>query len=514
MITPNFLLADQRYNNSPGIDPYAYNPQSMGGYDPMQAMLMNQLMAKQLFGMQNPKLMLSQNFGQTVGARLGQSVNNMVNNEEDQAPKQTSADPAGPGQGPGGQPKFAAAQWMQQEQQRLIANGTPANKALYQAATSLISNPAFQGDPMTQLIADHALVHATKELSYNPIEDPEYKTKQEALGKSAENFYQPQTGARVSAIPGTPMYMKLANPQSGWVRAENTPQLTPGAIEKTTRNGMNATYQVDSQGGLDISGKPAISSTQPFQAAVNMSGTPDEMQQAGVHIPGLMTNSGYDKEATDLSNRASATQDAIRAIDKVTGMVNNDPASVGKSGDVLESINNWRSTVKGLASTITGKDYSMSTQFAKESAPILDRLRQKGIDATTFNSAITDLAYVIEKAQGNTNTDPASRKSRIDQIKEDLLADRSSDPLAVTKALGMQRDNLIERLNDAYDNSPNKNLRQSKPQFLLDENMQANGNKDWGFAPAGQVMGKLKKGDKYMGHTYKGGDFKDPSNWE
>jgi hypothetical protein len=109
----------------------------------------------------------------------------------------------------------------------------------------------------------------------------------------------------------------------------------------------------------------------------------------------------------------------------------------------------------------------MSSDFAQKSAQYIDRFRKAGIDATKWNGMITDLAYQIEATQGNTNTDPSSRASRIEQIKEDILGDRSSDSEALKGNLAQTRAGIISRLNNEFEGKPNV---MSKPQWLVKEN--------------------------------------------
>lgn len=448
MITPGYLLQAGRYNQQQ--DPLGYDPNNV--VDPMQAIAVQQQYAKSLLQYQqqltNPRLALPQQFG----AALGGAVQGAL-------PQSMQAGPQQAPQGPQAGPQTPAAQAIHQKFLELKQSGMDAGEALYTAADA---GDDQQYGEQGGKAADQARQWAIKNLKFDP--ETERKAKIEAKYKGGINYVDPKSGEQVSVQPGSSIEKALMS--SGFIRAGEQGSVPMGTVEhQTNMKGLDV-YNTMGAGGKSAKTSYGVA---PVQVSATLTGDDASAAAAGTH-PGLLTNAGHDKSVEELTHRSAATQNAVDALDGLQGLLNQDPNSVGKAGDVTEKFNNLASTVQSLANTASGttpdkRDYTLTSAQAKKMAGLVDRFRSSGVNATKWNAAITDAAYAIEAAQGDKNTDPASRKSRIDQIKNELLADSSSDAGAIGGVIDMQKNTLLKRLSRDYDNAPQA---VSKPTFLKD----------------------------------------------
>jgi hypothetical protein len=437
------LLASQdRLNNQQGFlqyNPYGYTDPSMFGPEAMQ---LYQQQARQMFNQNNPQAALPQNLGGALGQLASRAIMGQPQQQGGPPPQgSTGMDPI--------------TQMILAQRTQYMQGGMSMGEAQARAAEDLMSNQQIANSPAASQIAQRAYQEAVDKLHYDPklAQEKSYQT---------ENFINPNTHQVSSFNVGSTGWRQATN--SGWPKAgdETTPQV--GERKQFTEGGLIVSRQWDGQGWK----KEGQGSSQPVQYGVTATGSPSQVAGAFPNAPKVFSNAGAEEVTKDLTNRSIAAKNAIDGIDHVTELLNQDPNTIGKAGDVLEKINNWRSEVGNLASAagFNDGDIPMSAAFAKASAPYIDRFRKAGIDATKWNGMMTDLAYTVEAAQGNTNTDPSSRASRIEQIKEDILGDRSSDSEAVKATLGQKRQSLIANLNNEFEGKPNV---MSKPKWLQDE---------------------------------------------
>jgi hypothetical protein len=450
----NLLATQDRLNNQAGLlnyDPSGYvNPAQ---FAPAQASMYSQMMqmyqqqARAMFNMQNPQMALPQN----LGGALGQLASRALSGN---APQQAQAQPPSPN----GLPD-PITQMLLTRRTAYLQGGYSLGEAQAKAAEDLMRDPQAAQDPNASMIAQRAYQEAVDKLHYDP------KVAQEK-SYSTENFIDPNTHITKSVQVGSPEWAQAL--EQHWPKAGDVPQEAFGKTQSYDKNGMIVTERFGNGGPHQIA-----SSTQPIQYGVTATGTPSQVSGAFPNGPKVFGNADAAEITKDLTNRSIAAKNAIEGIDTVSDMLDRDPNAIGKAGDVLEKVNNWRSEVASLAKT-AGFDpgsIPMTASFAQKSAPYIDRFRKAGIDATKWNGMITDLAYSIEATQGNTNTDPSSRASRIEQIKEDILGDRSSDSEAVKGSLAQVRSRLISSLNNEFEGKPGV---MEKPNWLQKENSRNN----------------------------------------
>lgn len=451
----NLLATQDRLNNQAGflnydpsgyINPAQFAPAQASMYAQMQAMYMQQ--ARAMFNMQNPQQALPQN----LGGALGQLASRALGGNQQPTP----AAQAPPQQQQGPDP---VTQMLLSRRTSYLQAGASLGEAQAYAAQDMMRDPQAAQDPNASMIAQRAYQEAVEKLHYDP------KVAQEK-SYSTENYIDPETHQVKSVQVGSPEWSRAI--QEHWPKAGDVPQEAYGKTQSHDENGLIVTERFGDNGPHRIA-----TSTQPIQYGVTATGPPGEVAGAFPNGPKVFGNADAAEITKDLTNRSLAAQNAVQGIDIAIDMLNRDPNAIGKAGDVLEKVNNWRSEVASLAKTAGFDPASipMTASFAQKSAPYIDRFRKAGIDATKWNGMITDLAYSIEATQGNTNTDPSSRASRIEQIKEDILGDRSSDSEAVKGSLAQVRARLISSLNNEFEGKPSV---MAKPQWLQKENSRNN----------------------------------------
>jgi hypothetical protein len=445
----NLLATQDRLNQQQGFlnyDPNGYvNPaQFAPAQASMYAQMMNmyQQQARAMFNMNNPQMALPQNLGGALGQLASRALGGTPPPQQAaQAPQPQAQDPA--------------TQMILARRTMYLRAGMQLGEAQARAAEDLMRDPQAAQDPNVSMIAQRAYQEAVDKLHYDP------KVAQEK-SYSTENFINPDTHEVKSFQVGSPQWGQAIEQQ--WPKAGDVPQEPEGKTQSYDENGLITTERFHNGTPRKIA-----TSSQPVQYGVTATGTPSQVAGAFPNGPKVFGNADAAEITKDLTNRSIAAKNAIDGIDTVTDMLNQDPNAIGKAGDVLEKVNNWRSEVASLAKT-AGFDpgsIPMTASFAQKSAPYIDRFRKAGIDATKWNGMMTDLAYTIEATQGNTNTDPSSRASRIEQIKEDILGDRSSDSEAVKGSLAQQRARLISSLNNEFEGKPGV---MEKPKWLQKEN--------------------------------------------
>lgn len=450
----NLLATQDRLNNQAGflnydpsgyVNPAQFAPAQASMYAQMQQMYMQQ--ARAMFNMQNPQQALPQN----LGGALGQLASRALQGNPQSAP-------ASQGQ-PQQQGPDPVTQMLLSRRTAYLQSGMQLGEAQARAAEDLMRDPQAAQDPNASMIAQRAYQEAVDKLHYDP------KVAQEK-SYSTENYINPDTHQVTSVQVGSPQWANAI--ENHWPKAGDVPQEAYGKTQSYDKNGMIVTERFGDNGPHQIA-----SSTQPIQYGVTATGTPSQVSGAFPNSPKVFGNADAAEITKDLTNRSVAAKNAVDGIDIATDMLNRSPNAIGKAGDVLEKVNNWRSEVASIAKTAGFDPASipMTASFAQKSAPYIDRFRKAGIDATKWNGMMTDLAYTIEATQGNTNTDPSSRASRIEQIKEDILGDRSSDSEAVKGSLAQQRARLISSLNNEFEGKPGV---MAKPDWLQKENSRNN----------------------------------------
>jgi hypothetical protein len=446
----NLLATQDRLNQQQGFlnyDPNGYvNPAQFAPYQASmysQMMNMYQQQARAMFNMNNPQMALPQNLGGALGQLASRALVGSPPQQQPSQPQQQGTQPD------------PVTQMILARRTMYLRGGMQLGEAQARAAEDLMRDPQAAQDPNASMIAQRAYQEAVDKLHYDP------KVAQEKA-YSTENFINPDTHEVKSFQVGSPQWGQAIEEQ--WPKAGDVPQEPEGKTQSYDENGLITTERFHNGTPHKIA-----TSSQPVQYGVTATGTPSQVAGAFPNGPKVFGNADAAEITKDLTNRSIAAKNAIDGIDTVTDMLNRDPNAIGKAGDVLEKVNNWRSEVASLAKT-AGFDpgsIPMTASFAQKSAPYIDRFRKAGIDATKWNGMMTDLAYTIEATQGNTNTDPSSRASRIEQIKEDILGDRSSDSEAVKGSLAQQRSRLISSLNNEFEGKPGV---MEKPEWLKKEN--------------------------------------------
>jgi hypothetical protein len=480
---PGLLMDSQRYNNQSPLS--AYNPlQPMASGDPgtllsmqyqyqLAQMAMQQEMQRNQFQQQQPMMALPSNFGNALGqvagaALFGQSPQASQQNQQawqqnpmvppggtnPMAPQnQIGAQPPGPPQGQDPSqmdPNLAMYYSAQSDYRDYLADEIKKNRgsnvweARYKAAARVVEDEHYQDNPIVNNWFDKLAANA-KAGGYEPLNE---KDRSESY-----NVYDTVDQRYKQVYKGSELEKQVQADDTGRYTKGSDQAVIPIGEEKTTPDkGLNRTDITGPSGSI----AGTRTSTSPATFGVNANGTVGDVGDAQTRAPKVWSTGSADAITKDLTNRDASTKIAIDGIDNIIGLIDKNPASIGQSGDILRKLNDWRSTASGLTGTLFGSknNYDISPNVAGKMAPIVDRFRGTGIDATVFNGAITDLAYSIEAAQGNTNTDPQSRKNRIDQIKEDILGDNSSDPLAQKATLQYIRSSLVSKINTTHDSVP------------------------------------------------------------
>lgn len=463
-LTPGYFLQQQKYMNSPGMDPSSYDPNNF--VDPYAAVAMQQQMAQKIFQMQNPRLALPQQFGQALGGAAQQLM-------RPQDPSQVQQG------GQGQQPQTPAGQAVHQKYLALKQQGMDAGQALYQAADAA-EDPSF-GSQGSQ-VADHARRYAISSLKFDP--GVERKLKLEAQYKSPDNFVNTSSGEKVVAQPGTALYSHIMSNPDQWQKTGDTPQLTPGSTHTFDKNGKIYTYQVDASGNLDTSKKPVGVSTQPVQYGATVAG--DDAKATWPGGPKTFGNSDAAETTKTLTDRSISTKNFVDSVDLLSKTAT--PNSIGVPGDISEKALNIGATVKAVAGRLglsgNVNDYQMNWNpgLAKD-------VVSNGVDAEKVKALMLHAALLHESTYGDKNATDSNRKFAVEQQLK-IMGEDSSSLTALKATLAQSRGLAISQLNNEFEGKPGV---MSKPPWLQSELTKQNPYKTPADVKAAFKQGELTK---------------------